>query len=499
MRSLTMLSVGYDIGSSSIKCAVLDCANGKTICRGSHPAEEMPIRSPRPGWAEQDPEKWWEYVVTLTRRLVSESRLDVSSIGSIGISYQMHGLVLVDERHRVLRPAIIWCDSRAVEIGRKAFETLGREYCLGSLLNSPGNFTASKLRWVKEHEPEIFKRAYKAMLPGDFIAMKMTDEISTTVSGLSEGIFWDFRRNAVSQEVLDYYGIDKGVLPDLRPTFSVQGRLTKSAADDLGLAEGAPVAYRAGDQPNNALSLNVLRPGEVASTAGTSGVVYSVSDRIVHDPNSRVNPFAHVTHAPDWPRLGILLCINGAGIVNSWLRKHVAGGAAYDLLNAEAGTIPIGSDGLTVIPFGNGVERILENKNVGARVIGLDLNRHSRAHLLRAAQEGIAFSFRYGMDIMKEMGIDTRIIRAGRANMFLSPIFRETIANCTGATIELFDTDGAEGAARGAAVGAGLFVSLDEAFTSLRRTGEVCPSPVGAAAATSSYERWLAHLRSISP
>ncbi len=491
-----MLSVGYDIGSSAIKCAILDCATGKTLCRGSHPAEEMPIQSPRPGWAEQDPGAWWEHLVTLTRRLVTESRLDVSSVGSVGISYQMHGLVLVDDRQRVLRPSIIWCDSRAVEIGRKAFETLGREYCLGSLLNSPGNFTASKLRWVRELEPDIFRRVHKAMLPGDFIAMKLTGEISTTLSGLSEGIFWDFKRNALSQEVLDYYEIDEQLLPEVCPTFSIQGRLTKRAAGELGLNDGIPISYRAGDQPNNALSLHVLRPGEVAATAGTSGVVYSVSDRIVHDPKSRVNPFAHVTHTADRPRLGILLCINGAGILNSWLRKNVAGGAPYDLLNVEAGRIPIGSDGLTVIPFGNGAERILENNNLGARIVGIDLNRHSRAHLVRAAQEGIAFSFRYGMDIMKEMGVETRVIRAGRANMFLSPVFRETIANCTGATIELFDTDGAEGAARGAASGAGLFASLDDAFASLRKIGEVCPSPDGAAAAKGSYERWLTHLTS---
>src|SRR5512143_49396 len=490
-----MLSLGFDIGSSSIKCAVLDCERSAIIAHGSHPAEEMEIRSPRPGWAEQDPEEWWRYAVELAGRLLREKGVDAAAVASIGISYQMHGLVLVDAQQKVLRPSIIWCDSRAVEIGRTAFETLGSDYCLHALLNSPGNFTASKLRWVKEHEPDLFRRIHKAMLPGDFIAMKLTGEISTTVSGLSEGIFWDFRTHAVSRELLGCYGLDERLLADVRPTFSIQGRLTREAAGALGLRPGVPVAYRAGDQPNNAFALKVLDPGEVAATAGTSGVVYGVVGRLVHDPKSRVNPFAHVTHAADRPRLGILLCINGTGILNSWLRKNVAAGESYAALNAAAAGVPIGSDGLLVIPFGNGAERILDNRNVGAQVAAIDFNRHTRAHLMRAAQEGIAFSFRYGMDIMKEMGVPTQVIRAGHANMFLSPVFRQTLATCSGATIELYETDGAEGAARGAAVGAGIYTSFGEAFAALRKIADVRPSARDRDATADAYGRWLSHLQ----
>jgi xylulokinase len=490
-----MLSLGYDIGSSSIKCAIFDCESGETVAHGSHPAEEMQISAPRQGWAEQDPEVWWSYVVTLTRELVHQKKIDPTRIQAIGISYQMHGLILVDKQQRVLRPSIIWCDSRAVDIGRKAFDTLGSDFCLEHLLNSPGNFTASKLRWVKENEPEVFKKAYKVMLPGEFIAMKLTGEIATTVSGLSEGIYWDFKENAVSSELLEYFQVEERLLPEVNPTFSIQGRVTKSAAQQLGLREGTSVAYRAGDQPNNAFSRNVLNPGEAAATAGTSGVVYGITDKVRFDVKSRVNPFAHVNHSPDEPRLGVLLCINGTGILNSWLRRNVAAGMSYAEINALAAGIDVGSDGVTVIPFGNGAERILENRNIGCQILGLDFNRHSRAHLLRASQEGIAFSFKYGLEIMKEMGMEIGVIRAGHANMFLSAIFRQTLANIAGATIELYDTDGAEGAARGAAVGAGLFASFQEAFKSLEKIKEEHPSVDASDKTHAAYDRWLSQLQ----
>jgi len=455
----------------------------------------MSIHSPRPGWAEQDPEQWWSYVVTLTRQLVKETGVDAGAIKAIGISYQMHGLVLVDAKQQVLRPSIIWCDSRAVEIGRKAFDALGQEFCLKHLLNSPGNFTASKLRWVQENEPDVYRKIHKAMLPGEFIAMKLTGEITTTVSGLSEGIYWDFETNALSSALLEHYGIDKRVLPEIRPTFGRQGQLTNAAAEQLGLRPGTVVAYRAGDQPNNAFSLNVLNPGEAAATAGTSGVVYGVIDRISYDSKSRVNPFAHVNHTADHPRLGVLLCINGTGILNSWLRRNFAGGMSYADINTAAAGVAIGSDGVSVLPFGNGAERILENREIGCRIDGIDFNRHSRAHIFRAAQEGIAFSFRYGIDIMKEMGLDLRVIRAGHSNMFLSPIFRQTLANIADATIQLYDTDGALGAARGAAIGAGIFASLRDAFVSLRKMEEVVPSSDNRDVTSGAYSTWLAHLQ----
>jgi xylulokinase len=407
----------------------------------------------------------------------------------------MHGLVLVDKNKNVIRPSIIWCDSRAVEIGNKAFDKIGSEKCLTHHLNSPGNFTASKLRWVKENEAENYKKIYKCMLPGDYIAMKLTDTIVSTVSGLSEGIFWDFKEKSISKSILTNYEIDETIIPDIKPTFAEQGRLSKSAANELGLSEDIVVTYRAGDQPNNAFSLNVLNPGEIAATAGTSGVVYGVIDKVNYDPKSRVNTFIHVNNDNHNDRLGVLLCINGTGILNSWIRRNFADTLSYDEMNSLAEKVSIGSEGVTILPFGNGSERVLENKNIGCQILDLDFNRHNRSHLIRAAQEGIAYSFKYGVDIMKEMGLEIKVIRAGKSNMFLSRIFSQTLSNITGASIELYNTDGAQGAARGAAYGAGFYKSFSETFGSLLKVDEINPNKNDQEICSNSYNNWLSKLK----
>lgn len=468
-----MILLGYDIGSSSVKASLVDAESGVCLDSASYPDTEAPITAPRPGFAEQRPEDWWSYLKAATARLYERER---KAVGAIGISYQMHGLVCVDKDLNPLRPAIIWCDSRAVPYGNRAFEQLGAEWCLEHLLNSPGNFTAAKLAWVKENEPEVFAKIDRILLPGDWMAAKMTGEACTTVSGLSEGIFWDFKENAPSKKLLDAFGFSQSFLPEIVPTFAEQGRLKKDIAEELGLRPGTPVTYRAGDQPNNALSLNVFNPGEIASTAGTSGVVYGVSGTVAHDPLSRVNCFAHVNHGAAAPRLGVLLCINGTGILNAWMRRNIVPeGMSYQEMDAIAAGIPAGSDGVCILPFGNGAERVLGNREVGCSLHGIDFNRHTRAHLLRAAQEGIAFSMRYGIGIMEEMGVSVRKIHAGKANLFLSDIFRQTLADTTGAVIELYDTDGAAGAARGAGIGAGIYKNTQEAFASLERVAVVEP------------------------
>lgn len=491
-----MLSVGYDIGSSSIKACIWDVEKGKVIAAAQHPETEMEIQAPHPGWAEQDPDLWWKYVVLLTRKLIRENGVRADQIKGIGISYQMHGLVLVDAAGRLLRPSIIWCDSRAVETGDEAFTALGADFCQRHLLNSPGNFTASKMRWVQQHETDVYKKVSKAMLPGDYIALKLTGRITTTASGLSEGIFWDYTRAKVSDKLLAHYEIDPHLLAPIVPTFGNQGTVTAAAAAETGLAAGTPVAYRVGDQPNNALSLNVLNPGELAATAGTSGVVYAVTESIVTDPASRVNVFLHVNHTDAAPRLGMLLCINGTGILNSWLRRNVAADLSYDEMNRLATSVPVGAHGLKCLPFGNGAERMLENATVGCQFLDLDFQRHSRADLVRASQEGIAFSFRYGTDIIRSLGIPVTVLRAGNANMFKSPLFCTTIATVLGATVELFETDGAQGAARGGAIGAGLYASFPEAFASLSRKATIDPDAGAADGTAEAYAAWRDRLDS---
>lgn len=483
-----MYLLGYDIGSSSVKASLLEVATGRVAASAFCPKTEAPIRSQQPGWAEQDPAQWLDYLKQATHEALAQLPGAGQEVAAIGISYQMHGLVCVDRDRKALRPSIIWCDSRAVPYGERAQEALGGDWCLQHLLNSPGNFTAAKLAWVKENEPEVFERIWKIMLPGDYVAMCLTGEACTTVSGLSEGIFWDFLENRPSRRLLDCFGFDESVLPEIRPTFGVQGHLTGAAARELGLKEGIPVAYRAGDQPNNALSLGVLQPGQIASTAGTSGVVYGVIGKVAYDPLSRVNTFAHVNHQAEAPRLGVLLCINGTGILNAWMRRTVAPDLSYAQMNELAATVPVGSEGVAILPFGNGAERMLENRDTGCSIHGVSFNRHDRAHLLRAAQEGIVFSFCYGMEVMEQMGMKVDMIHAGKANMFLSPIFRDTLASTSGATIELFDTDGAAGAAKGAGIGAGIYRDADEAFSTLERLAVVEPGE--RAAYRAAYENW---------
>jgi len=495
-----MYTLGYDIGSSSVKASLLEVNTGLCAASAYFPKTEMPISAPKPGWAEQDPVMWWENLKAATRELFTATRISPYEIKALGISYQMHGLVCVNENRQAVRPAIIWCDSRAVDIGAEAFRSIGEEKCLRQLLNSPGNFTASKLKWVKDNEPAVYRSIHKIMLPGDYIAMKLTGELATTITGLSEGVFWDFVNHGPSEDVLNHYGIDKDLLPPIVPVFAEQGRVSREAAQELGLNEGIPVSYRAGDQPNNALSLNVLEPGEIAATAGTSGVVYGVSGLVRFDPESRVNTFAHVNHSNTNTRLGVLLCINGTGILNAWLKKNSSYSASgYNDMNAEAGKIPPGSGELSILPFGNGAERVLQNRSPGCVVSGLDFNRHTAAHMARAAQEGIVFSFRYGMDVMKETGMTPTVIRAGYANMFLSPVFREALATVTGASIELYNTDGSQGAARGAALGAKFYSSAKEAFGGLRQLLTTEPDPALRDAYSEAYDRWLQLLqRSIS-
>lgn len=490
-----MYLLGFDIGSSSVKVSLINGSNGICVASSFYPKEEMKIISLRPGWAEQEPETWWTNLKQALKEVLRVSAVDPLNIGAIGIAYQMHGLVMIDRDHKVIRPSIIWCDSRAATIGEEAFLKAGKEKCLNHLLNSPGNFTASKLKWVKDNESDLFEKAFKIMLPGDYIAMRLTGEIQTTISGLSEGIFWDFKNNSVSQMILDYYKFPESIIPDIVPTFSVQGELSAEAAAELGLKPHTKISYRAGDQPNNAFSLNVLNPGEIAATAGTSGVVYGISAEIKYDTCSRVNTFAHVTHSPENPRLGVLLCVNGTGILNAWLKRMISEKMSYNEMNALASSVSIGSEGLSILPFGNGAERILNNRDRGALFSGINFNIHNKGHLIRAAHEGIVFSFKYGMDIMKSTGINPSVIRAGNSNMFLSPVFGETLAGLTGALVELYNTDGSTGAALGAGLGCSYYASPAEAFTNLKKLRTILPDEKKSEEYNRAYENWEQNLK----
>ncbi|OOQ57301.1 xylulokinase [Mucilaginibacter pedocola] len=481
-----MLLLGIDLGTSSVKVSVVDVEKQQLVASAQYPETEAAIISLQTGWAEQSPEEWWQQTGHAIALCHKKGGYDPADITAIGIAYQMHGLVLVDKNQQVLRNSIIWCDSRAVEIGDKAFDEIGHEACLSHMLNSPGNFTASKLAWVKQNEPAVYEQIDKIMLPGDYIAMKLTGEITTSASALSEGIFFDFQFNGISKDVIEYFGFDDSLFPVMKPVFSAHGRVKPDVAAALKLTTGIPVTYKAGDQPNNALSLNVLKPGEVAATAGTSGVIYGVSDDLAYDPQSRVNTFAHVNYANDAKRLGVLLCINGTGSLYRWVKNAFAGNLTYQQMNAEAEKAPVGSNGLRIMPFGNGAERMLNNKQVGAHLHNIDLNLHTLAHIFRAGQEGIAAAFRYGLDIMRENGMNPTVIRAGKSNLFLSSLFTQSFVNATGVPVELYNNDGSMGAALGAGIGAEIFTP-SEAFSNAKVIQRVEPQGDGF---EETYQSW---------
>ncbi|MGZ8556706.1 MAG: xylulokinase [Chitinophagaceae bacterium] len=507
-----MLLLGIDLGTSSVKVSVLDAQSQQCIASAQYPETESEIIALQPGWAEQSPDMWWEHIQQAILKLHAQRKYDPKDIAAIGIAYQMHGLVMVDKQQNVLRNSIIWCDSRAVDIGNKAFDTIGKEKCLSHLLNSPGNFTASKLAWVKQNEPQIYEKVDKIMLPGDFIAMKLTGVATTSISALSEGVFWDFQKNELSKDVFDYYKLNTSHIPVIKEVFAVHGRVAASVAAALSLKEDIPVAYKSGDQPNNALSLNVLNPGEVAATAGTSGVIYSVSDQLTFDKDSRVNTFAHVNYKAPSPleqlsetktgsearggelRLGVLLNINGTGILNRWIKNITGDKLNYQQINAAAATIRPGSEGVVILPFGNGAERMLNNKTVNAHLHNINFNIHSTPHLYRAAQEGISFAFRYGFDIMKENGINPTVIRAGKSNMFLSDVFTDVFVNTTGVAIELYNGDGSAGAAIGAGLGVGVYKNTKEAFSHFKPVQKVEPDKTKTELYENFYTQWKAAL-----
>lgn len=485
-----MILCGVDVGTSSIKVSVVDAANQQLIYSTSYPEIENEISAPELGFAEQDPEHWWNCVKQAILKANSSNTYNAKDIVSIGISYQMHGLVVIDKKYQVLRPSIIWCDSRSIEIGNEAYIGIGKSYCENNLLNSPGNFTASKLAWVKIHQPEIYDKIHLAMLPGDFIAGRLTNVFTTTNSALSEGIFWDFKADDLSSPLMEYFGFDSRLIPEVQPVFSNHGVIADNVAKELGLNNQVQVTYKAGDQPNNAFSLGVLEPGEIATTAGTSGVVYGVSDSLTFDQMNRVNSFAHVTHTKDKTRVGVLMCINGTGILNRWVRQNIASDLSYNQMNYLASQSPIGSRGLVCLPFGNGAERIFQNRNIGASFDNLDFNQHSKADLVRAAQEGIAFSMAYGIEMLNATGIKANKLKAGYANMYLSDVFTSTLVNASKVSVDLLESDGSFGAALGSGFGLGYYHSAKEAISKIKRISTCEPKVELLSKTLDAYSNW---------
>jgi xylulokinase len=484
-----MIAIGFDIGSSFVKAALVEVETGKPIARARVPEVEIPMEAQQLGWAEQHPNLWWQYLCEATQKLLTETDINAEQISSIGISYQMHGLVLVDRDLNPLRKSIIWCDSRATSYGEKAFEKLGKGYCKDHLLNSPGNFTASKLAWVIENEPELYQKAYKLMLPGDFLAAKLSGIPQTTITGLSEGIFWDFKNDQASQALFDHYQIDQSLVPEVVDNFTVQATVSNAGAQATGLKEGTPITYRAGDQPNNAYTLGARKAGDVVATGGTSGVVYALTDQLSGNELTKVNTFAHVNYQPQQKMFGKLLNLNGAGIQYRWLHQ-LMGEVGYEKLNEMAQQAPIGSNGLQVFPFGNGAERMLDNKVVNGHISNINFNIHDNNHMVRATLEGIAFAMIYGIEILKNDGVDIENLKVGNDNLFLSDVFSKTIADTLGISIQMLEATGAEGAAKASISNPHQTQNNDN----INITKTIKPNPKLQVESIASFEKWKTQL-----
>jgi xylulokinase len=484
-----MIDIGFDIGSSFVKAALVEVETGKPIARARVPEVEIPMEAQQLGWAEQHPNLWWQYLCEATQKLLTETDINAEQISSIGISYQMHGLVLVDRDLNPLRKSIIWCDSRATSYGEKAFEKLGKGYCKDHLLNSPGNFTASKLAWVIENEPELYQKAYKLMLPGDFLAAKLSGIPQTTITGLSEGIFWDFKNDQASQALFDHYKIDQSLVPEVVDNFTVQATVSNAGAQATGLKEGTPITYRAGDQPNNAYTLGARKAGDVVATGGTSGVVYALTDQLSGNELTKVNTFAHVNYQPQQKMFGKLLNLNGAGIQYRWLHQ-LMGEVGYEKLNEMAQQAPIGSNGLQVFPFGNGAERMLDNKIVNGHISNINFNIHDNNHMVRATLEGIAFAMIYGIEILKNDGVDIENLKVGNDNLFLSDVFSKTIADTLGISIQMLEATGAEGAAKASISNPHQTQNNDN----INITKTIKPNPKLQVESIASFEKWKTQL-----
>ncbi len=482
-----MIGIGYDIGSSFVKAALVDVETGRPIARARVPEAEISIDALQIGWAEQDPNLWWQYLCDATKKLLSDAQIKADQISSIGISYQMHGLVLVDQELNPLRKSIIWCDSRATPYGEGAFEKLGATYCKEHLLNSPGNFTASKLAWVIENEPELYQKAFKLMLPGDFLSAKLTGEPQTTITGLSEGIFWDFKTDQPSEALFDHYQIDQNLIPEIVSNFTVQATVSNAGAKATGLKAGTPITYRAGDQPNNAYTLGARKAGDVVATGGTSGVVYALTDQLSGQELTKVNTFAHVDYQPQKKIFGKLLNLNGAGIQYRWLHR-LMGELGYDKLNEMAQKVPIGSNGLQVFPFGNGAERMLDNKVVNGHISNINFNIHDNHHMVRATLEGIAFAMIYGIEILKNDGVEIETLKVGNDNLFLSGVFSKTIADSLGISIQMLEATGAEGAAKAS------IARADQTQSNINITKTINPNPNNQDQSITAFEKWKKQL-----
>jgi xylulokinase len=458
--------LGLDIGTSGVKALIMDEKAEKITTS----TVEYPLKTPKVNWAEQEPTDWWNGTVEAIKQVINKSSVDPKGIKGIGLSGQMHGLVALDKEYKVLRPAILWCDQRTGKQCQYITEKIGAERLI-DLVSNPAltGFTAGKLIWVRENEPEIYEKIYKILLPKDYIRFRLTGEFATEVSDASGTLFLDVKKRKWSDELLDELDIDKDILPECFESSVVSGKVNTKASKETGLMEGTPVVGGGGDQAAQAVGTGIIKEGVISSTIGTSGVVFAASDEHHLDPGHTLHTFCHAVKGK-WHLMGVMLSAGGS---LRWLRDTLfedlkaeaekKGVDTYVLMEEKASDVPVGSEGLIFLPYLTGERAPYADPNARGVFFGLSL-RHTDGHFVRSVLEGVAFGLRDSLEVIKSLDISVKEIRnsGGGAK---SPFWRQIQADINGSpmtTINVTD-GGALGVALLAGEGTGVYSSLEDA------------------------------------
>ena len=490
-----MLFLGIDVGTGGTRAVLID-ASGKVVA--SYATEHAPFQSAFPGWAEQDPEDWWRATQQAIRAVLVAAACKPADIDAIGLTGQMHGAVLLDAEGNVLRPSLIWCDTRSAPQCDWLHATLGRERVIELTCNPAlPNFTLTKILWVREHEPQVFARIARILCPKDYIRFRLSGVYAMDVQEASGTLLLDVTHRRWSQPMAEASGVPMEWLPQLFESAEICAALSTPAAAATGLQAGTPIVAGAGDQGAGAVGMGILKPGSVSATIGTSGVVFAATDQPVRDPLGRLHTFCHAV-AGRWHVMGVT---QAAGLSLRWFRDAISAGmqgapASYEQLMALAASAPAGSDGVFWAPYLFGERTPHLDPEVRAAFIGLSAS-HGQAHLVRAVLEGVAYSLRDTFTLFGELGIPVRGVRLGGGGA-RGPLWRQIQADVYGRAVEILTAE--EGAAYGAAllagVGAGAWPNVDTACESSIRVAETIQPD---ADARDVYERGYQIYRKLYP
>lgn len=489
-----MYWMGVDIGTGGTRALLVDAA-GREVAAVTAPHEDM--RMERPLWAEQRPEDWAQAAVQAIRGVLAKAGASGDDVRGVGLSGQMHGLVLLDRDHAVIRPALIWCDQRSQPqvdfINAKLGKDKVLEYTANPMLTG---FTLPKLLWVRDHEPRQFERVRKLLLPKDYVRFCLTNEFASEVSDASGTALFDVIRRRWSFEMMDGLGLDRRILPACHESSEISGAISTEAALLTGLKAGTPVAGGGGDQAASAVGNGIVEPGIVSCTLGTSGVVFAHMEEVAYDPHGRVHTFCHAVRGK-WHVMGVT---QGAGLSLQWLRNQLAPGATYDGLTEEAATAPAGSQGLFWLPYLMGERTPHLDAQARGGWIGLTA-KHTRADLIRSVIEGVSYSQKDCLDVVEHLGVavsSARVSGGGARSLF----WRQILADVFGKRVARLETQ--EGSAYGAAllamVGTGEYHSVPEACAAtIREADSVEPRAAESALYARAHEVYRALYPALRP